>query len=179
MSELAQPAITPPVVGLSLQRSLLIAVVGFLTLVDLFATQAILPSLARDYRVTPAQIGLAANASTLGMAISGLLFGAFSRTLERKRAISLCLLLLSIPTASLAFAPNLTIFAFLRVIQGFSAPLRCARHPWLPSVAPLALNPISYNALALICANLQRVNQHRTFNNSQTTSQTAPTYPQG
>ena len=118
MSELAQPAITPPVVGLSLQRSLLIAVVGFLTLVDLFATQAILPSLARDYRVTPAQIGLAANASTLGMAISGLLFGAFSRTLERKRAISLCLLLLSIPTASLAFAPNLTIFAFLRVIQG-------------------------------------------------------------
>jgi predicted MFS family arabinose efflux permease len=118
MTELAQPAIAPPPVGLSLQRSLLIAVVGFLTLVDLFATQAILPSLAHDYDVTPAQIGLAANASTLGMAISGLLFGAFSRTLERKRAISLCLLLLSVPTASLAFAPNLTIFAILRVIQG-------------------------------------------------------------
>ena len=88
MSELAQPAMMPPAVGLSLQRSLLIAVVGFLTLVDLFATQAILPSLASHYGVTPAQIGLAANASTLGMAISGLVFGAFSRTLERKRAIS-------------------------------------------------------------------------------------------
>jgi YNFM family putative membrane transporter len=118
MPELAQPLIAPRPVGLSLQSSLLIAVIGFLTLVDLFATQAILPSLARDYDVTPSQIGLAANASTLGMAISGLLFGVFSRTLERKRAISLCLLLLSIPTASLAFAPNLTVFAILRVIQG-------------------------------------------------------------
>ena len=104
--------------GLSLGQSLLIAVIGFLTLVDLFATQAILPSLARDYGVAPSQIGLAANASTLGMAVSGLLFGAFSGALERKRAISLCLLVLSIPTASLAFAPNLTAFAILRVIQG-------------------------------------------------------------
>jgi predicted MFS family arabinose efflux permease len=118
MTDIAQPAIAPPVPGLTLQRSLLIAVIGFLTLVDLFATQAILPSLARDYGVTAARIGLAANASTLGMAVSGLLFGAFSAALERKRAISLCLLLLSIPTASLAFAPNLSIFAILRVIQG-------------------------------------------------------------
>jgi len=118
MPDLAQPATAAPPQGLSLQRSLLIAVIGFLTLVDLFATQAILPSLAKHYEVTPAQIGLAANASTLGMAISGLLFGAFSSAIERKRAIGLCLFLLSIPTASLAFAPNLTVFAILRVTQG-------------------------------------------------------------
>jgi predicted MFS family arabinose efflux permease len=118
MPDIAYPATFAPKPGLTLRQSLLIAVIGFLTLVDLFATQAILPSLAKAYGVTPAEIGLAANASTLGMAISGLLFGAFSRTLERKRAISLCLLLLSIPTASLAFAPNLTVFAILRVIQG-------------------------------------------------------------
>ena len=118
MSDIAQTATLPRPAGLSFASSLLIAVIGFLTLVDLFATQAILPSLARDYGVAPSQIGLAANASTLGMAISGLLFGAFSRSLERKRAISLCLFLLSIPTASLAFAPNLTVFAVLRVVQG-------------------------------------------------------------
>jgi YNFM family putative membrane transporter len=104
--------------GLSPRRSLLIAVIGFLTLVDLFATQAILPSLAQAYRVTPAQIGLAANASTLGMAISGLLFGAFSASFERKRAIGLCLFFLAVPTAMLAYAPNLTVFAILRVTQG-------------------------------------------------------------
>jgi predicted MFS family arabinose efflux permease len=104
--------------GLSLQRSLLIAVIGFLTLVDLFATQAILPSLAQHYHVSASQIGLAANATTLGMAISGLLFGAFSAALERKRAIGLCLFMLAFPTALLAFAPNLTVFAILRIIQG-------------------------------------------------------------
>ena len=104
--------------GLSARRSLLIAVIGFLTLVDLFATQAILPSLAQAYHVTPAEIGLAANASTLGMAISGLLFGAFSASFERKRAIGLCLFLLAVPTATLAFVPNLAVFAGLRVIQG-------------------------------------------------------------
>jgi predicted MFS family arabinose efflux permease len=118
MPDIAHAATLPRPAGLSFGSSLLIAVIGFLTLVDLFATQAILPSLARDYGVAPAEIGLAANASTLGMAISGLLFGAFSSALERKRAISLCLFLLSIPTASLAFAPNLTVFAILRVVQG-------------------------------------------------------------
>ena len=72
-----------------MRRSLLIAIIGFLTLVDLFATQAILPTLAKDYGVSPSAIGLAANASTLGMAVAGLLVGVFSRSIERRRAISL------------------------------------------------------------------------------------------
>jgi predicted MFS family arabinose efflux permease len=118
MLDVAQPLTIPRPVGLSFRSSLLIAVIGFLTLVDLFATQAILPSLAQAYGVTPARIGLAANASTLGMAISGLFVGVFSRAVERKRAIGFCLLCLSIPTALLAFAPNLAVFAVLRVIQG-------------------------------------------------------------
>ena len=118
MTDIARAAIAPPMPGLSAGRSLLIAVIGFLTLVDLFATQAILPSLAQSYEVSAAQIGLAANASTLGMAISGLLVGVFSANIERKRAIALSLLFLSVPTAALAFAPNLTIFAILRVVQG-------------------------------------------------------------
>ena len=118
MTDVARAAIAPEAPGLSAHRSLLIAVIGFLTLVDLFATQAILPSLATSYGVKPAEIGLAANASTLGMAISGLLVGAFSANIERKRAIALSLLLLSFPTAALAFAPDLTVFAILRVVQG-------------------------------------------------------------
>jgi len=118
MPDIAYPAVSPTRPGLSLQQSLLIAVIGFLTLVDLFATQAILPSLAQIYGVKPSQIGLAANASTLGMAVSGLLVGVFSSAVERKRAIALCLLFLSVPTALLALAPNLALFACLRVIQG-------------------------------------------------------------
>jgi YNFM family putative membrane transporter len=40
-------------------RSLVIGLTAFLTVVDLFATQAILPSLARHYDVTPAAMGFA------------------------------------------------------------------------------------------------------------------------
>lgn len=111
-------AIAPTLPALSPARSLLIGVIGFLTLVDLFATQAILPSLAAEYGVMPSEIGVAANSTTLGMAVAGLLVGAFSANVERKRAITLSLLLLAIPTAALAFAPNLTIFSMLRITQG-------------------------------------------------------------
>ena len=118
MNHASATAIAAPLPVLSPGRSLLIAVVGFLTLVDLFATQAILPSLAAEYGVTPSQIGIAANSTTLGMAFAGLLVGAFSANVERKRAILLSLLLLSIPTAALAYAPNLTVFSLLRITQG-------------------------------------------------------------
>jgi predicted MFS family arabinose efflux permease len=118
MNQIAHPATVTSRPGLSLQESALIAVIGFLTLVDLFATQAILPGLATVYGVSPSKIGLAANASTLGMAISGLLMGVVSGSIERRRAIALSLFLLSVPTSLLAFAPNLVVFAALRVLQG-------------------------------------------------------------
>ena len=56
-------------------RSLVIGLTAFLTVVDLFATQAILPSLTRHYGVTPAAMSLAVNASTFGMAVAGLIVG--------------------------------------------------------------------------------------------------------
>ncbi len=99
-------------------RSLVIGLTAFLTLVDLFATQAILPVLARHYQVTPAAMGLAVNASTMGMAIAGLVVGFLSPQIERRLGILLSLALLAIPTTLLAFAPNLTVFAMLRVVQG-------------------------------------------------------------
>ena len=55
-----------------LRRTIIIGLIAFLTVVDLFATQAILPSLAQAYRVTPAAMSFAVNASTMGMAVAGL-----------------------------------------------------------------------------------------------------------
>ena len=101
-----------------LARSLLIGHIAFLTLVDLFATQAILPLLTRAYNVAPAAIGLAVNASTLGMAVASLAVAFFSQRLDRRRGIIFSLALLAIPTFLLAFAPNLAVFAALRVAQG-------------------------------------------------------------
>jgi predicted MFS family arabinose efflux permease len=99
-------------------RAPTIGLIGFLTLVDLFATQAILPSLATRYGVAPGAIGVAVNASTIGMAIAGLLVGVLAAGVDRRRGIWLSLLLLSIPTTLLAFAPDLRVFAALRVLQG-------------------------------------------------------------
>ncbi|MEN3351585.1 MAG: transporter, family, putative rane transport protein [Bradyrhizobium sp.] len=99
-------------------RSLVIGLTAFLTVVDLFATQAILPSLTRHYNVTPAAMGFAVNASTMGMAVAGLVIGVLSPHIQRRRGILVSLVLLAVPTALLAVAPNLTIFTLLRVAQG-------------------------------------------------------------
>ncbi len=104
--------------GGTLLRTLVIGLTAFLTVVDLFATQAILPSLAKAYQVSPAAMGVAVNASTLGMAVAGLAVAFFSRRINRRFGVLLSLALLSIPTALLAVAPDLASFTLLRIAQG-------------------------------------------------------------
>lgn len=99
-------------------RALVVGTIGFLTLVDLFATQAFLPTLARTYDVAPPAIGLAVNACTIGMAISCPGVVLISGRLNRRQGIWISLALLAIPTALLALAPGLTSFAALRIAQG-------------------------------------------------------------
>ena len=99
-------------------RSLVIGLTAFLTVVDLFATQAILPSLTRHYGVTPAAMSFAVNASTFGMALASLVIGVLSPRITRRSGILLSLALLAIPTSLLAAAPNLAVFTALRVAQG-------------------------------------------------------------
>jgi MFS transporter, YNFM family, putative membrane transport protein len=101
--------------------ALQLAVIGtmaFLTVVDLFATQALLPTLAAHYHVKPSAAGLAVNACTLGMAAGGFLIALFGQGIDRRRGIIASLLILSLPTLLLALAPNLWVFAGLRIVQG-------------------------------------------------------------
>lgn len=99
-------------------RGVTIALIAFFTLVDLFATQAILPVLVHRYNAAPAVIGIAVNASTLGMALGSLLTALFGQSIDRRGGIVASLVLLTLPTALLASAPDLTVFAALRVAQG-------------------------------------------------------------
>lgn len=101
-----------------LRRWIAITLISFLTLTDLFGTQALLPALVDAYGVSPAAMGVAVNASTIGMAIAGLLVAAFSRRLDRKRGIWLSLAILTVPTALLAVVDDVTLFAALRIAQG-------------------------------------------------------------
>lgn len=104
----------------SIGRLTLIAVMAFLTVVDLFAAQALLPTLAAHYGVSPAAMGLAVNACTLGMAVGGLGVALLGHRMPRRRGILTSLLLLAVPTLLLAVAPNLAIFSALRVAQGLA-----------------------------------------------------------
>ena len=101
-----------------IRRSTMIALIAFLTLIDLFGSQALLPTLVETYGVTPASMGFAVNASTIGMAFASLVVAVFARRIDRKRGIWVCLALLSIPTALLAHTDDLTTFTLLRVAQG-------------------------------------------------------------
>lgn len=101
-----------------LARSLVIGLIAFLTLVDLFAAQAILPTLAKAFHVSPAAMGFAVNASTLGMAIAGIAVALASRRLNRRRGIWLSLVLLAVPTLLLGLTHDIAVFTGLRIVQG-------------------------------------------------------------
>jgi predicted MFS family arabinose efflux permease len=100
------------------RRTIVIGLIAFLTVVDLFATQAILPSLTQAYQVTPAAMSFAVNASTMGMAVAGLTVAFFSRQIDRRTGILISLCVLAIPTALLAVAPDIMTFTVLRITQG-------------------------------------------------------------
>lgn len=97
---------------------IIIGAIGFLTLVDLFAAQAILPSLAQRFEATAAEIGFAVNASTIGMAVAGIAVVFFGGAVNRRKGVWISLAALSAPTLALAFAPDLLTFTWLRVVQG-------------------------------------------------------------
>lgn len=99
-------------------RAFTIGLTAFLTVVDLFATQAILPSLTAAYGVTPAAMSFAVNASTIGMALGGLAVALLGRGIDRRRGILVSLAVLSLPTLLLASMPSLAVFTALRIVQG-------------------------------------------------------------
>jgi predicted MFS family arabinose efflux permease len=111
-STMTQP---PPAM---LLRAATVGLIAFLTVVDLFAAQAILPSLVRAYDVSPAAMSFAVNASTMGMAVSGLVVALLSRHINRRRGIVVSLVCLAVPTMLLGLMPDLGIFTLLRVAQG-------------------------------------------------------------
>ena len=96
----------------------LVALIAFLTLVDLFAAQAILPSLVIKFGVSRATMGFAVNASTFGMAVAGMAVALFGRGIDSRNGIWISLTVLAIPTTLLSQTDSIVVFALLRVAQG-------------------------------------------------------------
>lgn len=107
-------------------QSLIIGVTAFLTVVDLFAAQALLPSLVQHYQVSPAAMGLAVNACTLGMAVAGFLVALFGRTIDKRNGIIISLVVLSLPTAALGLPPAFPFLQPCAFCRGYAWPRRSA-----------------------------------------------------
>lgn len=101
-----------------IRRSTMIALIAFLTLIDLFGSQALLPQLVRAFDTDPGVMGFAVNASTFGMALSGLTVAWYADRIDRKRGIWISLALLSVPTFFLGVVDSVSMFLVLRVLQG-------------------------------------------------------------
>jgi YNFM family putative membrane transporter len=119
MSSFEQTAAAPlHLAAADAARFAIISLIAFLTLVDLFAAQAILPSLVQKFGVSRAAMGFAVNASTFGMAVAGVAVALFGRNIDRRNGIWVSLALLAIPTTLLSMTDDITVFALLRVAQG-------------------------------------------------------------
>lgn len=100
------------------RRSTIVAMVSFLTLTDLFGAQALLPRLVEAFGTDAATMGVAVNAATFGMAVSGLVVAWFADRIDRKRGVWISLACLTVPTFLLGLVDDVGLFLALRVAQG-------------------------------------------------------------
>ena len=99
-----------------------IAAAGFGALLNLYAPQAILPTLAAEFHAAPVGVGLTISSTTLAVALCGPFAGAMADRLGRKRVIVVSLLLLAVPTFLCALAQTLPQLVALRFVQGVFMP---------------------------------------------------------
>ena len=103
-------------------RRAAIGIPGFCAFVNLYSPQSILPLLTQEFAATPADVSLTMTATALAIALTAPFAGALADVLGRKRVIVAAMLLLTVPTAMLAFAPSLPALIAWRFAQGLVLP---------------------------------------------------------
>ena len=103
-------------------RRAAVGIPGFCAFLNLYGPQSLLPTLAREFDATPAQISLAMTATTLAIAISAPFAGAIADLLGRKRVIVAAMLVATFPLVMIALAPTLHLLIFWRFMLGLALP---------------------------------------------------------
>jgi predicted MFS family arabinose efflux permease len=103
-------------------RRAAVGIPGFCAFLNLYAPQSLLPLLAQEFSVTPADISMTMTATALAIAITAPFAGAIADVLGRKRVIVAAMLLLTIPTAMIALSPSLQALVLWRFVQGLVLP---------------------------------------------------------
>jgi predicted MFS family arabinose efflux permease len=88
----------------------------------LYAPQAVLPLMAREFDVGAAEASMIITAGTLAVAATAPFTGAMSDVLGRKRVIVAAMALLLIPATMTALAPTLQQLIFWRFVHGLLLP---------------------------------------------------------
>jgi len=104
------------------RRSASVAAAGFGTFVNLYAPQAVLPTLADAFGASIARAGLTITASLIAVALVAPFVGGISDAFGRRKLIVAAILALVIPTALAALAPTLDLLILCRFVQGLLLP---------------------------------------------------------
>ncbi len=104
------------------RRRLGVAAAGLITFLNLYAPQALLPTLAADFGSDPAHAGIVVTATMLAVAVVAPFVGGISDALGRRRLIVTAGLLLVLPGVAMAYAPTLHALTLLRFVQGAMLP---------------------------------------------------------
>ena len=88
----------------------------------MYETQAILPTIGRDFGKSPSETGLTVSVVVIAVAIAAWIWGPVSDRIGRRRSLILASWLLAVPTLAGAFAPNFETFLACRVLQGLCMP---------------------------------------------------------
>jgi YNFM family putative membrane transporter len=103
-------------------RRLAVATAGFSTFLHLYAPQALLPELAREFGVGAAQISALITAGTLAIALTAPFTGAAADVLGRKRLITAAMFAVTVPMVMATISTNVETIIAWRFIQGLLLP---------------------------------------------------------
>jgi MFS transporter, YNFM family, putative membrane transport protein len=103
-------------------RRLAVATAGFSTFLHLYAPQALLPELAREFGVGAAQISAMITAGTLAIALTAPFTGAAADVLGRKRLITTAMFAVTVPMVMATVSTDVETIIAWRFIQGLLLP---------------------------------------------------------
>jgi predicted MFS family arabinose efflux permease len=103
-------------------RDIAVATAGFCAFLNLYSPQALLPVLAQEFGVGPAEISNVMTASALAIAVTAPFTGALADVLGRKRVITAAMLALTVPMAGAALAWDVQSLIAWRFLQGLLLP---------------------------------------------------------
>ncbi len=95
---------------------------GFCAFLDLYATQPLLPMLARIFHASEVMVSLTVTVATMGVAVAAPFAGSISDRTGRKRTIVWSSAALGVCTVLAALSPHLNALLFWRLLQGVFTP---------------------------------------------------------